>query len=119
MNVSNNVGISQDPSIAVSGSIVHVVWRDNTPGNGEILYARSVDNGETFGTPINLSNSTNSSRLPSVVAIGETVYVVWIEDTPDFYQVSYVKSTNNGDTFTSQVNVSGESDDLNAWAPML
>ena len=119
VNVSNTAGNSKDPSIAVSGSTVHVVWGDNIPGNDEIFYARSVDRGETFSTPMNLSNNTFFSVSPSVVAQGDTVYVVWMQGTPDFYQVSYVKSTDNGQTFTSEANLSGEADDLNTWPPML
>lgn len=40
VNVSNNAGISECPSIAVSGSNIFVVWEDRTAGNNEILYAR-------------------------------------------------------------------------------
>lgn len=40
VNLSNNAGISECPSIAVSGNNIHVVWEDRTAGNNEILYAR-------------------------------------------------------------------------------
>jgi len=36
-NLSNNAGTSFDPVIALSGNNVHVAWRDNTPGNFDIL----------------------------------------------------------------------------------
>jgi hypothetical protein len=40
-NLSNNEGISECPSIAVSNNNVYVVWEDNTTGNHEIFFTRS------------------------------------------------------------------------------
>lgn len=40
VNLSNNAGISECPSIAVSSSDIYVVWEDRTAGNNEILFAR-------------------------------------------------------------------------------
>lgn len=40
INLSNNSGISECPSIAVSGGSVFVVWEDRTVGNNEIFFAR-------------------------------------------------------------------------------
>ena len=45
INLSNDAGISSNPDIAVSGNNVHVVWHDNTPGNFDILYKRSMNGG--------------------------------------------------------------------------
>jgi len=38
--LTNNAGISWLPSIAVSGSNVHVIWMDDRDGNSEIYYKR-------------------------------------------------------------------------------
>jgi hypothetical protein len=40
-NLSNNNGISECPSIAVSNNNVYVVWEDDTAGNHEIFFTRS------------------------------------------------------------------------------
>jgi ABC-type phosphate transport system substrate-binding protein len=40
MNLSNNEGVSECPSIAVSDTHVFVVWEDRTVGNNEIFMAR-------------------------------------------------------------------------------
>ena len=40
-NLSNNRGISECPSIAVSNNNVYVVWEDDTAGNHEIFFTRS------------------------------------------------------------------------------
>jgi hypothetical protein len=40
-NLSNNKGISECPSIAVSNNNVYVVWEDDTTGNHKIFFTRS------------------------------------------------------------------------------
>ena len=56
-------GIRNDliPSIGVSGNNVYVVWRDNTPGNFDILYRRSTDGGSSFSSTANLRNNDGDS----------------------------------------------------------
>ena len=41
LNLSNNTGISECPSIAISNHI-YIVWEDITPGNHEILFTRGT-----------------------------------------------------------------------------
>jgi hypothetical protein len=44
LNLSNNIGVSECPSIAISGNNIYVIWEDYTPGNHEILFANpSID----------------------------------------------------------------------------
>lgn len=40
LNLSNNTGISECPSIAISKNYIYIVWEDITPGNHEILFTR-------------------------------------------------------------------------------
>jgi hypothetical protein len=106
VNLSNNAGLSQSPAIAVSGNNVYVVWGDNTPGNDEISYRRSTDGGATFGSTVNLSNSVGDSQLPAIAVSGNNVYVVWQDSTSGDNNIFYRRSTNNGSTFGSTVNLS-------------
>jgi hypothetical protein len=106
VNLSNNAGLSQSPAIAVSGNNVYVVWGDNTAGNGEISYRRSTDGGATFGSTVNLSNNVGESQLPAIAVSGNNVYVVWQDSTSGDYNIFYRRSTNNGATFGSTVNLS-------------
>ena len=82
INLSNNTGGSFDPQIATSGNNVYVTWQDNTPGNADIFFAASNNNGTSFGTPINLSNNTGSSFDPQIAVSGSNVYVTWQDSTP-------------------------------------
>jgi hypothetical protein len=46
INLSDNEGLSECPSVATSGTSTYVVWEDNTPGNHEILLSKLVAVGE-------------------------------------------------------------------------
>ena len=39
-NISNNMGTSECPSIAISKNIIYTMWEDDTPGNHEIYFSR-------------------------------------------------------------------------------
>lgn len=90
INLSNNPGFSEHPQIAVSGNNVFVVWIDDSPSyastatieNKKILFTKSIDDGNTFGRTITLSNASNAdSYNQEISAAGNNVYVVW-QDTP-------------------------------------
>lgn len=73
--------------IAKSGDNTYVTWwgegsSNNKAGNiYEVLFAKSIDNGDTFGDVINLSNSPYAIDYDSrVIASGKNVYVAWSED---------------------------------------
>jgi hypothetical protein len=100
MNISDNVGLSEFPAIAVSDSNVHVVWDDTTPGNPDIFYRRSLDNGATFPNIIkNLSDSAGGSLDPAIAVSGNIVHVAWGESIAGAFEVLYRRSLNDGNTF--------------------
>ena len=72
--------------------------QDNTPGNLEIFFAYSTDNGQTFSTPDNLSENTGDSGAsngPQISSEGNNVYVVWPDNIPGNDDIFY--TTNNED----------------------
>ena len=99
INVSNNTGFSLNPQIATSGNNVHVTWQDGTPGNQDIFFAVSTNNGRNFGTPINLSNNAGGSEVPQIAASGSNVYVTWEDTTPGNRDIFFAVSNNNGTSF--------------------
>jgi hypothetical protein len=79
VNISNNHGFSNDvskvqnvlfePSIISHGNNVYVAWADGTPGNWEILLAKSKDGGKTFGKPNNINDNTGISQEPELALL--------------------------------------------------
>ena len=105
-NISNNLGDSGLPQMAVSGNNVYVTWENNDVGNFEVYVAKSTNNGNTFTAPVNLSNNPTPSGAPQIVASGNNIYVVWMDKSTGNYDIFVAKSNNAGVTFGAPVNVS-------------
>jgi hypothetical protein len=109
INLSNNAGVAQRVQVAVSGTNVYVLWEDTTPGNEDIFFRRSIDNGLNFDPFINLSNTAGLSFLPQLAVSGTNVYVVWQDDAPVNKDAFFRRSIDNGANFDPKVNLSTSS----------
>jgi hypothetical protein len=110
-NISNSLGESSDPKIAVSGSNVYVVWVDYSLGNStnsDIMLMRSTNGGANFASAKNLSNSPGQSSNPRIAVSENNVHVVWEDTTSETGngEVKFVRSADSGATFTSAKNLS-------------
>ncbi len=94
--LTNDVSFSELPSIAVFGSIVHVVWDDQRDGNKEIYYKHSTDGGITWTSDTRLTNDNAASGGPSIALSESVVHIVWIDHRDGNYEVYYKQSTNAG-----------------------
>jgi len=113
--------ISVDTIVAApsgSSNNEYVVWWDNTTGNWDVFFAKSTDNGKTFGSPVNISNSPDSRSLGArMAAQGNNVYIAWIDIKSGQKQVMFRSSTDSGNTFGSPVMVNNNSTTATAGAP--
>jgi hypothetical protein len=87
---TNAAGDSKFPSIAVSGTYIHLAWQDNRSGNYEIYYKRSVDGGISWEPDVPLTNAPCSSEFASVALADSVVHVVW-QDGRDLNEEVYYK----------------------------
>ena len=102
-NLSSNVERSKLPQIAVSENNLYVVWQDKTPGNYDIFFTRSTDNGASFSDVVNLSNTDAESWNPQFAIYDNNLYVVWQDSTPRNSAIFFTRSTDNGASFFSDV----------------
>ena len=104
--VTNDAANSMFPSIAISASTLHLVWFDtrDTP-NVEIYYNQSTDEGLSWGTDVQLTDSPLSS-YPSVAVSGSVVHVVW-QDMRDGNNEIYYKRNPTGDPVGINESVTG------------
>jgi hypothetical protein len=108
-NLSNNPGFSEHPQLSAFGNNVYTVWVDNTPGNREVLFARSADNGTSFENARNLSNDTSDSHNQEMAAFGNSVYVVWADrDEHENRNILFRASNDGGATFNGMIEISGQ-----------
>ena len=95
-----NPGTQCAPGIALSGSYVHVVWRDNRHGDAEVYYNRSTDGGTTWGDDTRLTDTLSVDVwFPSVAVSDSNVHVVWDDARHGNEEVYYKRSTDGGITW--------------------
>lgn len=97
INVSNNSGRSENPSIAVdSRNTVHLVWNDDTPGNEEIFYTHKSTGG-IWLTPTSITDTQAFSRFPCIVVDrNNTVHLAWQQSVGAGWKILYTyKDTGN------------------------
>lgn len=92
------------PSVAVSGSGVHIAWEDFRNGIDDIYYIHSTDGGATWGSEVRLTNGSSYSLSPSIGVSDSSVHVVW-SDLWNGYnsQICYVRSTDGGSSWSPTV----------------
>ncbi len=98
--LTNDPAVSVNPSVTVSGSIVHIVWQDERDGNPEIYYKNSTDGGITWSADTRLTNDVANSWNPSVAVFGSVVHIVWQDYRDGNYEIYYKHSTDGGITWS-------------------
>jgi hypothetical protein len=96
-------GNSMDPDIAVdSNNNLHVAWYDETPGNPEIFYKKSTDEGITW-TSKRLTYNSGDSWYPTITTDSSNhVHVAWEDYTSGDPRVYYKRSTDGGGTWATK-----------------
>ena len=86
--LTNDAAYSTYPTLAVSGSNVHLVWYDSRDGNTEIYYKFSSNSGVSWGTDTRLTNDAGTSLYPFIAITNTTLHVIWTENrdgNPEIY----------------------------------
>ena len=99
--------VSQRPSLAISGNIVHIVWNDRV-SNEEIYYMQSTNGGLTWGTSLRLTNDPNISTYPSIAASSNLVVTAWGENRDGNYEIYYKRSTDYGITWGADTRLTND-----------
>lgn len=115
INVSNDRAGSGNPEINVNSSNVYMVWDGTTPGNNEIFFRKSINNGSNFDRVRNLSNDGGVSYEPKVVLDKKGIEVYWREYRNGHEDVLVKKSMNEGRTFDVLQKLNNNKDVLDLW----
>jgi hypothetical protein len=113
-NLTNNPTDSVYGQVAASNNNVYVLWQDSMPSsytNYDIFIKKSVDNGTTFGSPVNLSNNPGFSEHPQIAAYDYNVYAIWADDSSGNKEVLFSRSEDNGTNFGDIKNLSNNTSD--------
>lgn len=109
LRLTSDGGDSYHPSVAVSGSNVHITWQDNRDGNEEIYYKVSNDGGLSWDPDIRLTDDPGSSYNASVALSGQQINVVWADDRDGNWEIYFKRNPtgNPGITEITKGTVSG------------
>lgn len=119
---TNNNGISETSwsnarNVAAADQVIHTVWDDDRFGNDEIMYKRSTDNGLNWGAVVRLTNNSGGSQKPSISVSGQTVHVVWYDDRDGNLEIYYLRSTDAGLTWGTDLRLTTNSG--SSWYPSM
>ncbi|OGD24047.1 MAG: hypothetical protein A2Y69_05560 [Candidatus Aminicenantes bacterium RBG_13_59_9] len=91
-------GASSRPALAIdSNDHIHVVWSDDSPGNPEIYYKKSLDGGATWTAGKKISETSGASYEPAIaVDSSGNPHVAWQDNSPGSGEIYYRKSTDGG-----------------------
>jgi hypothetical protein len=98
--------IAVDSLVVSSENNQYVVWWDNKTGNWEVQFAKSADNGKTFGDTTNISDSPDMNSIGARIdADGNNVYITWfdIDIATGEKNAFFRASDDNGDTFGNRI----------------
>jgi hypothetical protein len=100
--ISTGAGAALRPRLATQGGSVHLVWMQDDATAKEIMFSRSVDGGQSFSSPVNLSQTAGESQEGRVAAAPNgSVFVVWDEASPSRH-IAMRRSLNGGADFEAQ-----------------
>jgi hypothetical protein len=112
-NLTQNDDDSVYPQISSSSDNIYIVWQESVGSYGttnyDIFFKKSNDDGNSFGSPINLSDNVGFSEHPQITSIGNHIYVVWVDDSSGQREIMFSKSLDNGETFSNSIVVSENS----------
>jgi hypothetical protein len=112
-NLTQNEDDSVYPQVSSSSENIYIVWQESVGNYGtrnyDIFFKKSNDSGETFGSPINLSNNTGFSEHPQIASVGNIIYIVWVDDSSGEREIMFCKSSDSGKTFSNSAIVSQNS----------
>ena len=100
------------PKLDVDGPDVFVTWIGATSSSAVPLFASSDDDGDTFGTPNQMSSSGNAGYVDVSTDTTNNVVVSWTErgEDAESFSVKAKSSSNSGSTFNTEITITGAED---------
>ena len=97
-----NTGNSWKPCMTqTENKYIHIVWYDGTPGNDEIYFKRSNDNGSTWDPVKRLTWNFGYSRHPKInFNNGGALLLVWFDSSFGNEEILHKESNDKGTTWT-------------------
>jgi len=88
-----------------------VAWQDERNGNPDIYFAKSIDNGASFGANVRVDDTSVGTSTQSAPTIGVhkgsgKIYITWTDERDSGIKHIYLaKSTNGGTSFGANIKI--------------
>ncbi|MEO0068880.1 MAG: sialidase family protein [candidate division WOR-3 bacterium] len=115
--LTNAAGIKWNPSVAISGNLVHLVWADNRDGNWNVYYKRSTDHGVSWEADLRLTENVFAQEWPCVAARDSVVVVAYSDNEDVDAELFCVRSYDGGENWQEPVRISCGSAQPGIWSP--
>jgi len=106
--LTEDSGYSVFPSVAVSGSNVHIVWMDLRNGPPDIYYKRSTDGGTTWQIDTDLPGYHSNAWSPSITVAESNIHLVWNDWRYEGIEIYYKRSTDKGTTWENDTRLTDD-----------
>ena len=116
VNITSEYYEQFNPSIAIdSFNNIHIVWNGYTPAYPwklQIRYTKSIDGGNTWSTPTEITSEDYSQYVPTIgIDSSNTLHIVWegySPSSPNCTQIRYAKSIDGGNTWSIPTEITSE-----------
>jgi hypothetical protein len=88
--LTNATGNSRWPSLAISGTTIHLTWTDNRTGTEFIYYKKSTNNGINWTSDVSVVDQMSAVSSIALSNNGQLVHLVWMD---------YRHGTNNSEIY--------------------
>src|SRR5215203_443951 len=127
-NSNNNANANSFPKVAAYNNHVYVIWnveenteqsssseeRSNSNNNTGLYFAKSSDRAASFGESIRVNHPNQELGEAQIAASGQDVYIVWGgSHLNKVNNLSFIKSTDNGDIFSDPISITDNADNNN------
>ena len=107
VQLSDGQQLSAFPQVALSGNHVYASWIEKSGDNStNIIFAKSDDSGNSFGTPLHVTHNMGNSGIPKLYSDGNQVYLAWEDNSRGDYEIFLSKSSDSGASFHVPVDIS-------------
>jgi hypothetical protein len=105
--IGPNMSLAVDRSHGVNDGNLYLVWADNpNPAHVHIYFARSVDRGASWSTPVQIDTGNPNDAWEPALSVDDaygTVVLSWYDRRDDssnkLYRIYYTQSADGGATF--------------------
>lgn len=101
---------SYESDICANGNL-YVAWLEERTGDLDIYFTRSTNDGSSWSSPVRLTPNTYAQKYPVLSVSGSNIHVVYQDERAGIsnVEVYYMRSTNSGLNWQSEINISEHS----------